>query len=115
MASDSLEKIRVIFGDEMRGVRAELDACRAHITACAESGEGSTGDTGWQRKLIMRLEECRERLRGLAGMLESLDEERRTAEKDVAETIELLYRAFPGSLTDGGDDDYSASSISPLA
>lgn len=112
MASDSLENIRVIFEDEMRGVRTELDACRAHITACAESGEG--GGAGWQRKLIMRLEECRERLRALAGMLESLDEERRTAEKDVAETIELLYRTFPGSLTDG-DDDYSASSISPLA
>ncbi len=114
MASDSLDKIRAVFTGEIRIVRAELDACKAHIAACTEQEKSSSGDAGWQRNLMTRLETCLERLRELSGELELQDENLRAAENDVADTIELIYRSFPDFPADSGDGD-SASSISPLA
>ena len=99
--------------EEIKGLRSQVDKCREHIRLC-----GSGCDPGEKASTLAEahkeLDICRRSLGHITGMLDSLQEKRRELQTFYAETAAILEQSLKES-SPSGEDDFSPSSISPLA
>lgn len=98
---------------EIGGLRKEIEICRNNARESMNQGDPS-GKAALLGTIKKELETCSFQLDEITAMLESLQKERLDADTFLAETTAFLknnLRQFPPA----GDQDFSASSISPLA